>query len=109
MSMVTDTQRIMRTDPGRPEVCNVCQLQRFFGDDYESLWDGERTARTGCVDMKRLIADRIVAHYAPARERYLELQSKPEIVDEILAAGANHLKPLATDTMSEVREKMGLR
>ena len=78
MSMVTDTQRIMRTDPGRPEVCNVCQLQRFFGDDYESLWDGERTARTGCVDMKRLIADRIVAHYAPARERYLELQSKPE-------------------------------
>ena len=34
MSMVTDTQRILRTDPGRPEVCNVCQLQRFFGDDY---------------------------------------------------------------------------
>ena len=28
MSMVTDTQRILRTDPGRPEVCNVCQLQR---------------------------------------------------------------------------------
>jgi tryptophanyl-tRNA synthetase len=109
MSMVTDTQRIKRTDPGRPEVCNVCQLQRFFGDDYESLWDGERTARTGCVDMKRLIADRIVAHYAPARERYLELQSKPQIVDEILAAGASYLKPLATDTMSEVREKMGLR
>ena len=53
MSMVTDTQRIKRTDPGRPEVCNVCQLQRFFGDDYEDLWEGERTARTGCVDMKK--------------------------------------------------------
>jgi tryptophanyl-tRNA synthetase len=90
-------------------VCNVCQLQRFFGDDYESLWDGERTARTGCVDMKRLLADRIVAHYAPARERYLELQANPGRVDEILAAGANHLKPMATDTMSEVRQKMGLR
>ena len=35
MSMVTDTKRIKRTDPGRPEVCNVCQLHRFFGDDYE--------------------------------------------------------------------------
>ncbi|MFL5683436.1 MAG: tryptophan--tRNA ligase, partial [Chloroflexota bacterium] len=33
MSMVTDTKRILRTDPGRPEVCNVCQLQRSFGDD----------------------------------------------------------------------------
>jgi len=109
MSMVTDTQRILRTDPGRPEVCNVCQLQRFFGDDYEDLWDGERTARTGCVDMKRLLADRIVRHYEPARARYLELQSKPELVDEILAAGADRLAPMAADTMAEVREKMGLR
>ena len=65
MSMVTDTQRILRTDPGRPEVCNVCQLHRFFGDDFETIWDGERTARTGCVDTKRLLADRIIAHYAP--------------------------------------------
>jgi len=109
MSMVTDTQRILRTDPGRPEVCNVCQLQRFFGDDYEELWDGERTARTGCVDMKRVLADRIVRHYAPARERYLELQSNPDRIDEILAAGANRLRPLASDTLSEVRQKMGLR
>ena len=30
--MVTDPQRIKRTDPGRPEVCNVCQLHRFFGE-----------------------------------------------------------------------------
>ena len=59
--MVTDTKRILRTDPGRPEVCNVCQLHRFFGDDYEEIWDGERTARTGCVDTKKLLAERIVA------------------------------------------------
>jgi tryptophanyl-tRNA synthetase len=109
VSMVTDTQRIKRTDPGRPEVCNVCQLQRFFGDDYESLWDSERTAATGCVDMKRLLADRIVRHYAPARERYLELMANPTEIDEILAAGADRLAPLAKATMDEVREKMGLR
>ena len=109
MSMVTDTQRILRTDPGRPEVCNVCRLQPFFGDDFESLWEGERTARTGCVDMKRLLADRIVRHYAPARDRYLELQAQPDLVDEILAAGASRLAPIASDTLSEVRQKMGLR
>ena len=37
MSMVTDTQRIKRTDPGRPEVCNVCRpapvLRRRLRDD----------------------------------------------------------------------------
>src|SRR5262245_6105540 len=109
MSMVTDTQRILRTQPGRPEVCNVCQLQRFFGDDYLDLWEGERTARTGCVDMTRLIADRIVRHYAPARERYLELLANPERLDEILRAGADRLAPRANETMAEVRERMGLR
>ena len=109
MSMVTDTKRILRTDPGRPEVCNVCQLQPFFGDDYDELWDGERTARTGCVDMKRLLADRIVARYAPARERYLELVAHPAEVAGILEAGADRLRPKAEETMAEVREKMGLR
>ena len=107
--MVTDPQRIKRTDPGRPEICNVCQLHRFFGPDFETIWDGERTARTGCVDMKRLLADRIVRHYEPARERYLELQADPARVDEILAAGAARLGPLAAETMREVRQKMGLR
>jgi tryptophanyl-tRNA synthetase len=109
MSMVTDTQRIKRTDPGRPEVCNACQLQRFFGDDYEDLWEGERTARTGCVDMKKLIAERIVRHYAPARERYGELMAHPDEVDGILEAGADRLAPKAKATMDEVRSRMGLR
>jgi tryptophanyl-tRNA synthetase len=109
MSMVTDTERILRTQPGRPEVCNVCQLHRFFGPDFEEIWDGERTARTGCVDTKKLLADRITRHYAPAREKYLELQANPGRIDEILAAGAARLAPIAAETMAEVREKMGLR
>ena len=109
MSMVTDTKRILRTDPGRPEVCNVCQLHRFFGDDYEEVWDGERTARTGCVDTKKLLAERIVRTYAGARERYLELMASPAEVDGILEGGADRLRPLAEATMAEVREKMGLR
>jgi tryptophanyl-tRNA synthetase len=108
-SMVTDTRRILRTDPGRPEVCNVCQLHRFFGDDYESIWDGERTARTGCVDTKKLLAERIVRHYERARERYAELMANPAEVDGILEAGADRIRPIAQATMDEVRRKMGLR
>ncbi len=107
--MVTDTNRILRTDPGRPEVGNVCQLHRFFGPDWEEIQDGERTARTGCVDTKKLLADRIVAHYAPARERYLELLANPDEVDGILEAGADHLRASAEATLDEVRHKMGLR
>ena len=109
MSMVTDTKRILRTDPGRPEVCNVCQLHRSFGDDYDEIWEGERTARTGCVDTKRLLADRILNHYAEARERFRELMTDPDRIDRILAEGAERIQPIASATMDEVREKMGLR
>ena len=109
MSMVTDTKRILRTDPGRPEVCNVCQLHRSFGDDYEGIWDGERTARTGCVDTKRLLADRIIDHYAVARARYAELMADPARIDRILSDGAERIRPIAQATIDEVRQKMGLR
>jgi tryptophanyl-tRNA synthetase len=109
VSMVTDTRRILRTDPGRPEVCNVCQLHRSFGPDFEAIWEGERTARTGCVDTKTLLADRIVAHYAEARERYADLMAHPDHLKEILDAGAARLAPMAKATMDEVRQRMGLR
>ena len=109
MSMVTDTLRIRRTDPGHPERCNVCQLHRSFGDDFEAIWDGERTARTGCVDTKRLLADRIIARFAEARERYAELMASPATVDRILGEGAERARPIAQATIAEVRERMGLR
>ena len=109
MSMVTDTQRQRRSDPGRPEVCNVCQLHRIFSpDDYGDIWEGERSARTGCVDTKKLLAERILATFADARERYRELRERPERVDEILHAGARALAPIAAATLAECHERMGL-
>ena len=51
----------------------------------------------------------MIRHYAPARERYAELMAHPAEVDGILEAGADRLAPIATATMTEVREKMGLR
>ena len=44
---------------------------------------GRADSSTGCVDMKRVLADRIVARYAGARERYRELMDAPGRVDEI--------------------------
>jgi tryptophanyl-tRNA synthetase len=109
MSMVTDTQRIKRTDPGRPEVCNVCQMHRFFSPtDYETIWDGERTARTGCVDTKRLLATRMLDFFAEARERRRELEARPGYVEEVLQAGAARLAPVAAETMRICHEVTGL-
>jgi tryptophanyl-tRNA synthetase len=63
---------------------------------------------TGCADLKRLLAERLIARYAPARERYQELLAQPHEIDAILHAGADHIKPLVTETMREVKEKVGL-
>jgi tryptophanyl-tRNA synthetase len=107
MGMVTDPARIKRTDPGHPEVCNVCQLHRFFGGDYLQIQDGERTARTGCVETKQLLAERIIEFFRPMRARRDELASNPDYVEEVLAAGARKVRPIVDATMAEVRAAVG--
>ena len=108
MSMVTDPLRIKRTDPGRPEVCNVCQLHRFFGSDYLQIQDGERTARTGCVDTKQLLAERIIEYFRPMREKRARLAADPGVVEETLAAGAEKVRPILAATMAEVHAAVGI-
>ncbi len=108
MSMVTDPLRIKRTDPGRPEVCNVCQLHRFFGDDYLQIQDGERTARTGCVETKQLLAERIIEFFRPMREKRQRLAASPDHVEEVLARGAEQVRPILATTMAEVRAAVGI-
>jgi tryptophanyl-tRNA synthetase len=108
MSMVTDPQRIRRSDPGRPEICNVCQLHRFFGADYLQIQDGERTARTGCVDTKQLLAERIIEHFRPMREKRDELAAHPDHVETVLTMGAEKVRPILESTMREVREAVGI-
>jgi hypothetical protein len=44
-----------------------------------------------------------------ARQRYEELMATPATIDEILAVGAERIRPIAEATMAEVRDKMGLR
>ena len=107
MSMVTDPQRIKRTDPGRPEVCNVCQLHRYFGGDYLQIQDGERTARTGCVDTKQLLAERMIEFFRPMREKRAELAADPDVVEAVLSAGADKVRPILEATRREVLEAVG--
>ncbi|HEY7737651.1 MAG TPA: tryptophan--tRNA ligase [Candidatus Limnocylindria bacterium] len=107
MNMVTDPLRIKRTDPGRPEVCNVCQLHRFFGGDYLEIQDGERTARTGCVDTKGLLADRMIEFFRPMREKRAELAADPDLVEAVLSAGADKVRPILEATRQEVLQAVG--
>jgi tryptophanyl-tRNA synthetase len=107
---VTDPQRVRRSDPGRPEVCNVFTLHGFF-TDLETRADIDRKCRAaeiGCVDCKRILSDNIVRAFAPFRERAAHYRARPEEVKRILVEGAKRARAIAQETMVEVRQKMGL-
>ena len=107
--MVTDRLRPRRADPGHPETCNVCQLHRTFSPaSWEQVWADERSATTGCTDVKAGLARAIAAHFAPLRERRAELAARPETVREILAAGAERARGVARATLAATRAAMGL-
>ncbi len=107
---VTDPQRIRKDDPGRPEVCNVFSLHKLLTPS-EQIPDIEaqcRGATRGCVDCKRILADRVSEHFAEARERARELRSDPNRILEILNVGAERAREVAKETLDEVRHRMGM-
>lgn len=111
MSMVTDPQRRYRTDPGRPEVCNVYTLHTYYSTPEEQAQVYHRctNALQGCVDCKEWLARNLDAALLPFRERREAFAAHPERVEEILGDGAARARSVARETLREVRERVGLR
>jgi len=109
MQMVTDPARRYRSDPGHPEVCNVFSLHGFFSAGQVAQIEADcRTAKIGCVDCKRLFARNLSDHFAPFRERRAALEANPDEVWDVLADGARRASAIATQTLAEVKEAVGL-
>jgi tryptophanyl-tRNA synthetase len=106
----TDVRRKRRTDPGVPEDCNIFSYHRFFSSPDEIAWAGHgcRTAGISCLECKQTVAKNINALLAPMRARRAELDAHPGRIDEILAASAERVRPLADETMDLVRQRLGL-
>jgi tryptophanyl-tRNA synthetase len=106
----TDPQRLRRTDPGRPWVCNVFTWHKLVSDEATiARVDREcRSAELGCYEDKMMMADILIETFRPMRERAAALRARPERIREILAAGRDAAAVVARETMSEVREAMGL-
>lgn len=107
----TDPNRLRRSDPGDPAICNIFTLHGFFTEqDKIAEIDGQcRAAGIGCVDCKKILADRMVEHFAPIRSRWAELRGDPDQLRGILDQGRDRCRQLAEQTMVEVRSRLGLR
>ena len=106
LSMVTDTKRVYKSQPGHPRTCNVCAFYKFFFDDWEHYWDLCRKAQIGCHDKKKLLADRMIETFQPFREKRASLS--PELVDRILDEGSERARVVARETLAEARRAVGL-
>jgi tryptophanyl-tRNA synthetase len=110
MQMVTDPQRMRRSDPGNPDVCNVFSMHKIFSSPEEvAMVDVEcRRAGIGCVDCKKLFAKNLNEHLAPFRQRRTELEKDPNLVQDVLTDGAMRAQAIAAKTIAEVKEAVGL-
>jgi tryptophanyl-tRNA synthetase len=97
MTMVTDPQRARRSDPGRPEVCNVFTLHQTFS-----------AAGIGCVDCKKILAKNLNTYLEPFRQRRTELARNPDDVWDVLHDGAARARVLADVTLGDVKAAVGL-
>jgi tryptophanyl-tRNA synthetase len=105
MNMMTDPQRIRRTDPGRPEVCPVFAYHKLLSPPDVIGWadHGCRTAEIGCVDCKRAMADQLIKWIEPIQTRRREFEAHPDQVWDILDRGSDQARKAAKRTMKQVR------
>jgi tryptophanyl-tRNA synthetase len=109
-TMPTDPARIRRTDPGDPKKCPVWQLHKVYSTDEVKDWvqKGCRKAEIGCIDCKKPLIDAIIKEQAPIRERAKEFSDDMDTVRKIVDDGCVAARKVASETIKEVREIIGL-
>jgi tryptophanyl-tRNA synthetase len=107
--MVTDPARIKRTDPGHPEVCSVFDYHKCFNADaIPDIQCDCRSAKLGCVDCKKNLAEMVNQVLDPFREKRVQLEREPKLVQDIIHKGNLHAQHEAEATMHAVRAAMHL-
>jgi tryptophanyl-tRNA synthetase len=66
-----------------------------------------RSAR-GYGDLKVAVAEAVVDMLAPVRERYADTRPDEDRLEDILAQGADKARAIASGTLADVREAMGV-
>jgi len=109
-TMITDPQRMRKSDPGNPDVCNVYDFHKLYSPPgvVAEVDRRCRSADIGCVDCKKRMAAHLNAFLEPIRERRRFYLERPGLVEEIITAGSDKARQTAGRTLEEVRAAVKL-
>ena len=99
MSIVTDS------GSERPE--NVYKIHRLLKSEEELAGLYEENAGKYKVLKDALVAD-LEAFLSPMRAKYQELQNNPELIDDVLAKGAQRASEVASAKLAEIKKAIGV-
>lgn len=106
MSMLTDTDRKRKTDPGNPDVCNLFPYHELMTAeaDLERIRQDCTSATWGCVDCKKLLLESMARFLEPIHERRRALDENPNKIWEIIAQGTARAREESEKTLYKVKE-----
>ncbi len=109
-SMFTDPQRMRKSDPGNPEICNVYTFHGLYSSQEKiKEIDMEcRKAGIGCTDCKKMLAKRVAEALSPVHQRMDHYISHTDEIDEIIDEGNKKATKIARQTMQEVRAAINI-
>ena len=89
---------------------NLMFLLAHFGngDEVKYFTEAQSQGTLKFSELKEALAKNITNYFAEFREKKKELLDKPEYLAEVLGEGARKARKVAGETLSEVKEKIGL-
>jgi tryptophanyl-tRNA synthetase len=104
-SMFTDPQRMRKSDPGNPEICNVYKFHGLYSPEakVKEISVECRKAGIGCTDCKKNLASMIAEAMAPIHERQDYYLNHMAEINGIIEEGNRKATVIARQTMDEVR------
>lgn len=104
---VTDSGDEIVARPDKPGISNLLNmLSACTGESVAAL--EARYRGRGYGELKREVADAVVARVEPIQRRYRAIRNDAEALDRVLAHGAERARERARLTLAEVRARIGL-
>ncbi|MFI3314489.1 MAG: tryptophan--tRNA ligase [Rikenellaceae bacterium] len=111
MKAVTDSGPTEPNSPMSEEIDNIFTLLKIVStsDTVDYFTEKYNSCEIRYGDLKKQLAEDIILHVAPIRERILDIQNNDEYLSKVVREGAEKARESAQKTVREVREFMGIR